>query len=206
MATYHAIAVTAHAIRGLLANSCSDPAFSGAQFRLYQAANFQSQPLMDFGVSIYLYRVAFNSSRRSMPPRTDLRGICFKPPVPLDFYFLLTAWAKSADLQLALLGWAVRTIEDTPVLPAGFLNQFAGSVQTASGSERLDVFSANEGVELVGDSLSLQDAMNVWEIAKHNQQPSVPYIARSVLIDSNLVIEEGPPVQTRAFEAAPLAQ
>jgi hypothetical protein len=44
--------------------------------------------------------------------------------------------------------------------------------------------------------------VNVWEIAKPNQQPSVSIVARSVLIDSTVAIPEGGLVQTRGFDLA----
>jgi hypothetical protein len=122
--------------------------------------------------------------------------------VPVDLHFLITAWAKTAEQQWALLAWALRAIEDNPVLPGGLLNQNAGS--DPDGTPR-NVFGAGESVELVGETLSLQDVVNVWEIARHNQQPSVSIVARSVLIDSLVEIPTGQPIQTRAFDLAILA-
>ena len=194
MASIHAIAVTANAVRGLLANACPRSVFPGADFKLYQANNFQAQPLLDFGVTVYLHRVAFNTTRRSLPPRQTLDGRRFRGPTPLDLYFLVTAWAKTADAQLELLGWTIRTLQNTLVLPAGLLNRFAG--------ERGQVFRDNETVELVGEVLSAQDLMNIWEIAKANQQPSVAYVARMVLLDSDEPLTESELVQTRGFDMA----
>ena len=135
-----------------------------------------------------------------MPPRRDpIKGTRRRPPVPLDLHFLLTAWAADAGQQQRLLGWAVRTLEDTPILPAGFLNRFAPGGQ--------NVFEPSETVELVGETLTLQDLENIWEVAKARQQPSLGYVARQVAIDSTLGFTEGRPieftdgrpVQTREF-------
>jgi hypothetical protein len=203
MATPQAIAVTGNAIRNLLAEACPRNVFPGAQFSLCRAANLVTPPFTDLGVSVYLYRVAFNATRRNLPPHKQIDGKRFKPSVPLDLHFLLTAWARSPEQQWALLAWAIRAIEDTPVLPSGLLNQYAGS---GPDGQPQTVFNEDESVELVGDSLSLQDMVNVWEIAKPNQQPSVSIIARSVLIDSLVEMPSGPPVQTRAFDLATLMQ
>ncbi len=89
------------------------------------------------------------------------------------------------------------------MLPSGLLNQYAGS--NPDGQPQT-VFKEDESVELVGDSLSLQDTESVWEIAKSNQQPSVSIIARSVLIDSLVEMPSGPIAQTRAFDFATIKQ
>ena len=199
MATIQAPAVIGQAIRNLLADSAPRDLFPGLQLRLCLAGNLTTTPFADLGVSIYLHRVSFNVSRRNLPPRLDRNGTRFKPSVPLDLHYLITAWARTPDVQWALLAWAIRVLEDTPVLPAGFLNQNAGS--DASGVPP-EVFREEESVELVGDILTMQDLTNLWEIARHNQQPSVSFIARAVLIDSNLALPTGRPVQTRAFDLA----
>jgi hypothetical protein len=202
MATFQAIAVTGNTIRNLLADASPRDVFPGAQFQLFLTTNLVSPPFTDLGVSIYLYRVAYNTNRRNRPPRTLLNGERFKPSVPLDLHFLLTAWAKTAEQQWALLAWTIRTIEDTPVLPAGLLNQNAGS---AADGTPLNVFPDDESVELVGETLSLQDTTNIWEIARHSQQPSLSLVARAVLIDSLVEIPTGERIQTRAFDLATLA-
>jgi hypothetical protein len=199
MATYQAIAVTGNTIRNLLAESWPRDAFPGAQFRLFQAANLVNPLFTDLGVSIYLYRVTYNTARRSLPPRKRLNGERFKSSLALDLHFLVTAWGRSPEQQWSLLAWTLRAIEDNPVLPAGVLNQNAGSSE--EGTPPI-VFGDDESVELVGDNLSLQDMVSVWEIAKHNQQPSVAIIARSVLIDSMVAMPEAGMVQTRGFDVA----
>src|SRR5262245_59958961 len=102
MATYHAITATSQAILGLLESACPKPEFEGARFELYQATDFQNP--MDEGVSLYLYRLA-SSSRRNLPPRPGPNGEKMRPPLPLDLYYMLTAWGKKADKQQRLLGW-----------------------------------------------------------------------------------------------------
>lgn len=199
MATFQAPAVVGQSLRNLLSESVPRDVFPGVQFSLCLANNLTSLPFPDLGVSVYLHRVSHNISRRNLPPRLDANGNRFKPSVPLDLHFLITAWARRPEIQWALLAWAIRALEDSPVLPAGFLNQNAGSSPNGAS---LEVFHEEENVELVAEILSLQDAVALWEIARHNQQPSVSFIARSVLIDSEIAMPNGRPVQTRAFDLA----
>jgi hypothetical protein len=195
LATYHAIAAVGQALLGLLASACPKPEFASAQFELYRAADFL-KPMND-GISLYLYRVTVNTSLRNLPPRTGPDGRRYRPSLPLDLHYLMTAWGRTAAMQQRLLGWAIRTLEDTPILPQGVLNHYAPEVET---------FRPNETVELIMEVLSLQDMVNIWEIAKANQQPSVAYSARMVQIESNIELSEWPLVQARGFDLGKQAE
>src|SRR5262249_40978065 len=121
MAKPYAIAATGQAILSLLSTACPRADFPSAQFELYQARNFQSP--MDEGVALYLHRITPANNIRNLPPRVAPDGRKYRPAVPIDLHYLLIAWARDAAKQQRLLGWAIRTIEDTPTLTAGVLNQ-----------------------------------------------------------------------------------
>jgi Pvc16 N-terminal domain len=191
MATYRAIAATSQAILGLLADSVPRPEFAAARFELFQAINLQTP--LDEGVSLYLYRVLPNQSRRCLPPRVGPDGTRYKPSVPIDLQYLLTAWAKSAERQQRLLGWAIRTLEDATILPSGLLNHY--------GPEP-DTFAPGETVELFMDSIVIQDMGSLWEVARHHYQPSVVYIARMITLDSEVELGDAGLAQTRDFGMA----
>jgi hypothetical protein len=103
LATYQAISVTGQAILGLLADACPRPEFASARFDLYQVRDFQSP--MEEGVSLFLYRINVSGSRRVLPPTVGPDGRKYRPPIPLDLYYMLTAWSKTAARQQRLLGW-----------------------------------------------------------------------------------------------------
>lgn len=190
MAQYPAIAATSEAILGLLQSAIVGGEFDGVAFAHYQAKNFESP--MTEGISLYLYRLTV-SSNRNLPPRRGIDGRRYLPPLPLDLHFLVTAWADDAVKQQRLLGFAIRTLEDTPILPAGVLNQH--------GPEA-DVFRPEETVELVFEGLTVQDTSYVWEVAQTKEQPSAPYVARMVEIESSVALDDAAPVQTREFDLA----
>ncbi len=189
MATYQAIAAIGEAILGLLEAARPKPEFANAQFALYQSTNFQNP--MEEGISLYLYRVATNTTRRNLPPHIGPDGRRYRPPLPLDLHYLLTPWARTAAKQQRLLGWSMRALEDTPILPAGLLNHYGTEPET---------FFPHETVELVCEPLSLQEIVNIWDAFKPNLQLSAAYVARMVAIDSAVEISEGPPAQTRVFD------
>jgi uncharacterized protein DUF4255 len=190
LATFRAIAAVSRAVLKLLEDSCPRRDFPDAQFALHQALDFQKAPLGE-GVSLFLYRVAVNGSRRNLPVRTDLDGFRMKPPLPLDLSYVVCAWGRSVDVQQRLLGFCARALEDTPILPAGLLNQNAPEATT---------FRSDETVELVAEALSLQDLHLIWELVKPNVPLGMCYIARGVPIESTIAIAEYRPVQTRVFD------
>jgi hypothetical protein len=189
MATYHAIATTGEAILGVLRDACPKPEFEGAQFALYQANDFQN-PMRE-GISLYLYRVSTNTTRRNLPPRIDPDGHRFRPPLPIDVHYLLVPWAITAEKQQSLLGWSMRVLEDTPILPAKVLNYYGSAGES---------FRLQEAVELVCEPITLQEIVNIWDAFKPSLQVSVAYVARMIEIDSPIEVIEGPPVQTRVFD------
>src|SRR5438876_9550859 len=151
MATYQAIAATGEAILGLLEAARPKPEFANIQFALYQASNFQT-PMVD-GVSLYLYRISTNTTRRNLPPRTDAQGRRYRPSLPLDLHYLLTPWARTAARQQRMLGWCMRIREDTAILPTGLLNRYGTEAES---------FRPNATVELASEPTSSQAMINIW--------------------------------------------
>jgi len=192
VATYHAVAAIGAAMVRLLTDAAQvEPDFAGGNFKLAHPSDFQGT-LPGLGVLIFLYRVTPNMTRRNLPPRLLPNGRRTRPPLPVDLHFLLSPWATTADTQLRLLGWMMRTLDDTPVLPVGLLN-------SDEGSPELETFHSDETVELVFETLTVQDQANLWEIVKPRTQAGATYVARQVAIESSEPIVEAGPVQTRDF-------
>lgn len=190
MAGYRAITGTCEAILELLRNAYDPADFDNRQveFKVYTGVDFK-QP-MTAGISLFLFRVYYNTNSRTPAGRLQETGKRLRAALPLDLHLLLTAWAPAASLQHALLGWAMRTIEDTPVLPSGLLN-----------ARLPGVFRAEESVELVLSDISTEDLFRIWEtVTESNYQISVPYLARMVMIESRVDASAGLPVQQRALE------
>lgn len=188
MATANAIAATGQAILGLIAAGVPRDEFLNARFELYQAKDFQSP--MQEGISLYLYRITPAGEIRNYPPRIAPDGRKFKQLLPINLHYILSAWAQDTVKQQRLLGWAMRILEDTPILPSGVLNH---------GGPETDTFRPNEIVDLIMEPISIYDMGAIWDVSKPNVQPSVGYIARMVGLESQLEITEAGPVQTREF-------
>jgi hypothetical protein len=190
MATSSAIAASCEAIVRLLRSSYNPADFSDAplDFQVYVPEDFLNP--MDEGVSLFLYRIYPDGTYRTPPGRIQPDGKRGRTKLPLELHFLLTAWAKKASLQHEIAGWAMRTLEDNPVLYPSLLNAY-----------RPDVFFPEETVEVALAQASVEDMFHIWDVLINVvYQLSVPYVARVVQIESTLAIAQGGPVNQRVSE------
>ena len=192
MATPLAIQATAKAIRRLLTEACPKGDFPTAEFKIVQAGDIAEANTQFEGISIFLYHITANTSRRDMSARVSPTGKRSRPPLPLDLHFLLTPWSISADTQLSLLGWAMRVLDDSPIIPSSYLNyNFPGK----------EVFHPDETVELIFNPTPVQEIALLWEnLDQVRIIPSVTYIVRMVQIESFEEIEEGKLNQARIID------
>jgi hypothetical protein len=195
MASPNAIAATGQAIVAMIAAGISRDEFPNAKFELYQAANFQNP--MSEGISLYLYRITPSGEIRNYPPRISADGRRYRPLLPINLHYILSAWAREALKQQRLLGQAMRILEDTPVIPAGILNQ---------GGPEDDTFRPTETVDLIMESISIYDMGAIWDVSKPNVQPSIGYTARMIGLESQVELTDAANVQTRVQRAGRVLQ
>ena len=180
----------------LLRSSYNRDEFNGAvlDFQVYVSNDFANP--MDQGVSLFLYRVYHNGAVRSPQGRLLPDGRRQGAKLPLDLHFLATAWAPTASLQHEIAGWMMRVFEDNPILTAGILNSY-----------RAGVFQPNETVTVGLTDLSVEDVFKIWEVMiEHAYQLSVPYVARTLEIESLVVEPRGAPVQERSFRVGAIGE
>lgn len=182
MATYQAIGSVAEAVARLLEQTWQPALLNGIelQFGVYQGKDFSAP--MDAGVSVFVYQVGVNKVQRTLPPADPTH----RRPLPLDIHLLLTAWAQDASAEHDILGWAMRVIDDNPILSSGFLNAAIP-----------DVFRPEETVELVPAELTNDEVFQLWQVLPNSLQLSAPYVARVIRVESSLTIPQGGPVLVR---------
>lgn len=188
MSGHAGIASTLEAVVRVL-RAAYDPAdFNGAvlDFQVYVSDDF-THP-MEQGVSLFLYRIYPNGAVRAPQGRLLPDGRRQRNKLPLDLHFLATAWARKASLQHEIAGWMMRVLEDNTVLTADLLN-----------APRPGVFQPEETVALTHTDLSVEDTFRIWDtVIDHSYQLSVPYVARTVEIESPR-LEGWGQVQERVF-------
>jgi hypothetical protein len=185
MASFQAIGSVAEAVARLLAQSWQPSRLNGIelQFEVYQGKDFSAP--MDAGISVFVYQVAVNRVQRTLPPPQP----GYRRPLPIDIYLLLTAWAQDASAEHDILGWAMRAIDDNPILSSGFLNAAIPGV-----------FRPEETVELVPAEMTNEEVFQLWQVLPNSLQLSIPYVARVVRVDSDIQLPVGALVTSRELE------
>lgn len=190
MANYNALAAIPAAIRGLLHERYPRDQF-GPSLKIATVQPKDIDGLTDDGIAILLWRIAMNTQRRGLAPRTDLFGRRFKASLPVDVSILIIPYAgNSAETQLKLAGWAMRALADAGPISASQLNNYLAED---------DVFADNEALDLICDPLALADYLSLWDRLKKFPL-SVNYVARMTLIDSQQQLTESAPVVERQFD------
>ncbi len=193
MAKPFAISAVARAVLSLLEAAVPRDevrGFPNAKFEMYQASNFVEKNVTPEGIGVYVYRLAPANNVRNTAPRSLPDGKRIRPSMAIDIHFLLVAFAADAYKQHRLLGWAIRAIEDMPILPSSLLN-LAGPEET--------IFGEAEAVDVVMENLSAQELNSIWDAAQSVSQLAAPYVVRMIELESELAMHEHPPVQTRVF-------
>lgn len=195
MADFRAIRSVSEAVVLLLQESYRPEDFSTElEFRVFTSRDFATPPAN--GASLFVYRIYPHGSWRTPAGRIGPTGHRDSTQLPVELHFLITVWGGEASLQHSLAGWVMRTLEDTPLLPAGFLNAAVPGV-----------FRDDESVEIALAELSNEDMLRIWEVlGLRVYQLCIPYVARVLNIESTRreLLLHGPPVQERVVRSGAL--
>jgi hypothetical protein len=193
MATFRGLAGLGTGLLTLLEDSWERDPFIGdtMETSLIRAEDLKERPF-DFGVTVYVYRVAVNGTQRTLPPSAPNH----RRPLPVEVDLIVTAWGPSAERELELLGWCMRAIEDEPILSPAVLNRAVPGV-----------FAPGETVELAASPLPLDEHYRLWDALPWSYQLSAAYTARLVRLESTRRVTEAGPVLERDldFRSADLA-
>jgi hypothetical protein len=123
-------------------------------------------------LSMYLYRILEDPYMKNRYPISGTGGKQQKTPLTLDLYYLLTPLVGTPREQQIVLGKAMQTLYDLPVLES---QDFQGPPA-----------NTGEQVRLVLNPVSLEELTRVWQALEIPYRLSVCYIARVAIVDSQL--------------------
>ena len=195
MATHQAIAAVSLALKGLLDRGLPKEEFPDAKVELLRPADFAGG--MAEGISLLLFLVGIDGPQRHLPSPIAADGMRFRPPLPIDLHYLLSAWADDADIQQSLLAWAMRLMEDTPQLAGNLINPFMPAKP---------VFRADESVELICDPLPQEAWLALFDRFAPALSASLTYVVRMVHIDSDKPMPDAERVRQRTFDVIRVAE
>jgi hypothetical protein len=142
------------------------------RFRLLSSGemNGADDEITDTTLTLYLYRVTMNEHLRGA--RRVIEPAQSNVPLSVDLHYLLTVWSQDAPDEQVILAWAMRQLQQHPLLDQSSLSSEAE-------------WGAGEYVQVIPAELSNEDIMRIWDALKPSYRLSVSYIARVVRIDGD---------------------
>jgi hypothetical protein len=185
VATPDAIASLGDTLVSLLQNGLSGLVLPANVF-LSSPSEFKGFAPLQPTVTVLLYNVGINGEMRNAPRRPNPGGAVRPPPLPLDLRFLITPWTQVTRDAYRIVGAIALLLNDHAVLT------FADLLGD-------NVWAPDDTVELILESLPVEDYYDIWEPSEVPYRLSLAYLARVIGIDSALAFQ-APPV---AVAAAP---
>lgn len=177
MATADAIAFLGDTLVSLLQNGLQSLVSPG-NVLLSTPSEFKNFAPLQPAVTIFLYHVGINGEMRNASPRSLSSGTTQRPPLPLELRFLVTPWTPRARDAYLIVGAISQLLYDHAVLGYG---QLQG-----------DVWAPDDTVELILESLPVEEHYDIWDPTDIPYRLSLTYLARLVGIDSAVSTDASP--------------
>ena len=148
-------------------------------------------------INVFLYMVSRSAAwvNQSMPGRT-LPGETGYPPLPLNLYYLVTAFGRDDDVAQPygheLLGRAMSILQDYPVLSGDDIRAATGALLPLN-----DLDQQPERVRITFHPLSIDELSKLWTGFAMQYRLSAAYEVALTLIESTRANRTPVPVLTR---------
>jgi hypothetical protein len=136
-------------------------------------------------VTVLLYQVGICGELRNVLGRTGQNGASRRPPLPLELHFMITPWVKDTGDSYRIIGAIARILYDHAILTFGELQ--------GDG-----VWATDDTVEIMMESLPVEQHYDIWEPTELPYRLSLTYLARIIGIDS-AVSTSAAPVAVASF-------
>lgn len=156
----------------------ADPLLQGTQVTMQPPDEARGANPPERQLNLYLYQVMPNGAYRNADVPRQLRpGETGQPPLALNLYYLLTAYATDDQQPVShrILGRAMAVLNDHPLLGR---REIEAALPNTGLSEQF------ERVRLSFQPLALEDIFKLWSGFQTHYRLSAAYEATVVLIDS----------------------
>lgn len=174
MADYTVIAEVGETIVRVLRDEIvTDPQVSGLidnESRISLESPFDLSDNNAVRLSIYLYRIAEDSSTKNQFPVAGNGTRLRKPPLTLDLFYLVTPLVGSPREQHIVLGKVMQVLYDRAILEGPDLG---GSL-----------LESDEQLRIILNPVTLEETTHVWQALEMSYRLSICYLARVALVDS----------------------
>lgn len=149
-------------------------------------------------INLFLYQTQLNATWRNMDIPSQVKpGETGQPLLPLNLYYLLTAYAQNEDYpnptSHRLLGQAMSIFHDHPILTSADIK---AALPTNDFLE-YDLDQQLEQVRIVYQPMSVEELFNLWSTFQTPYRISAAYEVSVVLIESRLPAKTPLPVLKR---------
>jgi hypothetical protein len=159
-------------------------------------------------LNLFLYNIAPNPGWRNvgLPSRNNEGQRLTNPPLAIDLYYLLSAYGREDFDGEILLGYAMQTLHEMPVLTRDAIRKALEPVSPVDGSslpEGMKDLSASdlaeqvEMIKITPHTISTEEISKLWSAFQANYRPSVAYHVSVVLIESKYQTRSPLPVLSR---------
>ena len=194
MSNGKAIAAVTASLRALLDAKVKDPKSSPQVNTL--SPEKANQEKGDW-INLFLYHTQVEPSWRNTDmPRQNKPGETGHPPLPLNLYYLLTAFSgdKNEVHSHALLGLAMQVLHDHPLLDPA---QIKDAISAEEDLKDSDLHEQIERVRITLQPLSVEELSKLWTAFQTQFRTSVSYQVSVVLIESQRPAKTPLPVLQR---------
>lgn len=214
-----AIAAVTAVLRDLLDNAVIDNSVSNAVGDRVKVTSLPPDLIVQKGsnakpqLNIFLYHVTPNQGWRnaSLPSRDDRGSRLTNQPLALDLYYILTAYEKQDFGSEILLGYAMQTLHEMPVLSRDVIRRSleptspvdddllpaAGDLSASDLAEQVEL------IKITPHQISIEETSKLWSAFQTNYRQSVAYHVSVVLIESKYQTKSPLPVLTRNIISQP---
>lgn len=152
-------------------------------------------------VNLFLYDTQINVAWRNMDIPSQVKpGETAQQLLPLNLYYLLTAYAQNDDfpepISHRLLGVAMSVFNDHPILSSADIR----AALPATDPSEYDLDEQVEQVRIVYQPLSVEEMFNLWSTFQAPYRISAAYEVSVVLIESGLPAKTPLPVLRRQMD------
>ncbi|MFF5437702.1 DUF4255 domain-containing protein [Streptomyces achromogenes] len=162
-----------------------------------------AEPPAEPTISVFLYQVAPNSSRRNddLPTRAPDGTLTRRARAALDLNYVISAYGDETELVgQRLLGSVVRTLHEIPVLPKDII-ELAGEKPYLAGS---DLAETAQRVRFTPNVMDIDETSKLWGMLYQTPYAlSVVYQASLIFIDGQETPVPAKPVERPEVRVLP---
>ncbi|HEY7334959.1 MAG TPA: DUF4255 domain-containing protein [Bryobacteraceae bacterium] len=161
-------------------------------------------------INLFLHQVTMNAAWRNVDlPSLSPDGITTlkNPPLALDLHYLLTAYSAEDGFAEAVLGWALLTLHQNPILSRNQIRSLLQSPPPAnpvsSDPQRAGLADQIELLRITPETLGREDMAWIWTALKADYRPSYAFQVSVVLLQIPATVSSPLPVFSRNITVQP---